>query len=358
MLSSQKQRWAVLPLLLDTLGLWPTLFVACNIANNHAANANREWSNVDPGLEHNGTDCVVRGWVAGPNYSGPALPVQLRLDGVVVANSTASVSRKVAGNHGFEIPLACSLISTGFHRLGVFGPALVSLEDDGAQRAPNAWSELTNSPVCTFYGDYEPSCTAPPPGPAPAPVPHGQVCSSDLPFAQTQDCNGVEGRYACSVADVWPLDATAGQGVFGFCQKSPLNASLMRCCRLSDPNHEVGPLHPSLLMTLLALILTAYTCIAVTVAAPKHVFFLFQSRPPAPMIPPPKYPPPASNRPSTLDPLPNVVLILTDDEDVQLGSLDVMNRTKALLREGALLQGPVMLLGCIGARLACDVCRF
>ena len=61
--------------------------------------------------------CVVRGWVSGPNFTGPPLHVRVQLDGQTVASGLANVTRPVAKKHGFEFTVDCAELSTGRHRL-------------------------------------------------------------------------------------------------------------------------------------------------------------------------------------------------------------------------------------------------
>lgn len=280
--------------------MWFGTFIVCIICIISIANAQlnftrssyileREWSNVDPGLRRNRSLCVVQGWVSGPQYQGPSLQVELFVDDTFVMNGTANVSRSLAGPHGFELAFECDLIATGLHYVHVRAPPI----SNNMETELDSWTDLKNSPLCTYDAEYWPSCTTPPPGPAPPP---GQICSADQTEKQTHDCNGVEGRYTCT-AQSWTVDAVIGQGQFGFCQKSVNpNSTAMRCCRLHDPNH--------------------------------------QDKPPAPPIIAPSYPLPPSVRPNSSGPLPNVIFFLTDDQDVKLESLSVMNHTMALLRDG------------------------
>ena len=251
-----------------------------------ASLCSRPWSSLD-GVSLQPPRCPAEGWISDPNYSGPPLPVRVTLDGVVVATALANVSRQVAGPHGFLVPLGCAAFHEGFHTIRAFGPASASND---------TWVELRGSPKCVQDGGKLPSCVPPPPSPpTPAPPP-GQVCSFDMPAQQTADCADVEGRFTCT-SGVWGVDGVVGQGLFGYCQKSPLaNSTAGRCCRIPDPAHS--------------------------------------DRPAAPPIASPAYPPPPAARPDPKAKPPNVVLFLTDDEDVQLGSLSAMNRTTALMREG------------------------
>ena len=246
--------------------------------------------------------CTAAGWASGPNFSGPPLTVRLQLDGRLVGTQLANVTRPVAGKHGFAFALDCAQISTGRHRLDA-----AARDPKGAD--PSAWVALSLSPRCAQDGapilppqsscapTPPPAPTPPtPPTPPPPPPPPGQRCSLDQNPASTYDCR-VEGRFTCNGQGAWATDPVAGTGAFGYCQRSPArNSSAWRCCQLRDPQHW--------------------------------------ERPPAPPIAPPIYPPPPAQPPSPAGRKPNVVLFLTDDEDVQLGSLHAMNRTRALMQRG------------------------
>jgi hypothetical protein len=67
-----------------------------------------------------GTTCHAYGWVSGPNFSGPSLLVQLIIDAMPYHKlQIASVPRKKAGAHGFDIPFPCSLVQSGRHIVAV-----------------------------------------------------------------------------------------------------------------------------------------------------------------------------------------------------------------------------------------------
>ena len=119
----------------------------------------REWSNLDSGMHADAHgNCFVQGWVSGADYSGPALPVQLAVDNETVVTTVANISRKVAGKHGFNVPLPCAKVSFGLHRIHAFAPPL-TVDADGAD-----FVELKNSPMCVTDGTYNPTCTPSPPG--------------------------------------------------------------------------------------------------------------------------------------------------------------------------------------------------
>jgi len=86
------------------------------------------------------TTCRMAGWCSGPNYSGPPLTVRIMLDGVQVANTTASVHRQIAGDHGFVVQLDCTKIAAGEHKI----------EADAMYAG--GWATLKGTPVCTSNG--------------------------------------------------------------------------------------------------------------------------------------------------------------------------------------------------------------
>jgi hypothetical protein len=78
----------------------------------------------------------ISGWCSGPKYSGPALGVSVRADGMQVANGTASLHRAIAGDHGFELLTNLAAFKTGAHKVQV------------GCVYQGTWFELKNSPVC------------------------------------------------------------------------------------------------------------------------------------------------------------------------------------------------------------------
>ena len=232
--------------------------------------------------------CAARGWASiVPEFTGPALAIKIaRSNGTTLATGTANISRAVAGDHGFVADFPCAdIIVRGFSAIHAYAQ----------HPASSAWIEIPHSPHCTFDGEPF-NCSAPrpptPSGPTPAPLP-GQVCSFDL-VNGAGDCAQMNGRFVCNANGVWRPNALTGQGAFGYCRRSPVvDSSAMRCCRLPDPAHK--------------------------------------DLPPSPTVIAPTYPTVPSKRDTSK---PNIVLFLTDDEDVELGSLHAMNRTTALLRDG------------------------
>jgi hypothetical protein len=81
--------------------------------------------------------CMISGWCSGPGYSGPSLEVRVLIDGKKVANATASVHRKIAGDHGFAIPLDCAMLEANKKH---------KIEADAMFQG--SWWELKRSPVC------------------------------------------------------------------------------------------------------------------------------------------------------------------------------------------------------------------
>ena len=45
--------------------------------------------------------------------------MRARVDGTVAANTTASIHRKIAGDHGFAMHLDCALFASGKHKVTV-----------------------------------------------------------------------------------------------------------------------------------------------------------------------------------------------------------------------------------------------
>ena len=164
----------------------------------------------------NGWNCAAQGWASiVPQFTGPALATKIALaNGTILARATANLPRKIAGPHGFSAEFPCTDIMTGFSSVHAF-----------AQTPPpsSSWVELRDSPHCMYYGESW-NCSAPlppvPPGPTPAPVP-GQACSLDLPKGtpQTNDCANMNGRFVCNAQGVWTLNASTGQGAFGYCRR-------------------------------------------------------------------------------------------------------------------------------------------
>jgi len=93
-----------------------------------------------------GSTCKASGWCSGPSFSGPPLSVQVIVDGVSVANGTASLHRPTAGDHGFQVGLDCDLLKAGSHSISV-----QCLYDQSRQ-----WFELKKSPVCVRNGAVKP----------------------------------------------------------------------------------------------------------------------------------------------------------------------------------------------------------
>ena len=62
-------------------------------------------------------ECQLQGWVSGPQYSGPALSVQITVDDIEVTTVTANVSRNISGNHGFVAQFPCNWTAAGFHQV-------------------------------------------------------------------------------------------------------------------------------------------------------------------------------------------------------------------------------------------------
>ena len=83
----------------------------------------------------------VTGWCSGPRYSGPALRVRVLVDTAEIANGTATLPRKIAGNHGFVLPVDMRAFLTGAHKVDV--ECLFGARD---------WFELEHSPVCLKDG--------------------------------------------------------------------------------------------------------------------------------------------------------------------------------------------------------------
>jgi hypothetical protein len=94
---------------------------------------------------NDGSKCALNGWCSGPNFSGPPLSVRVILDGTPIANVTASLHRKVAGDHGYQIPFDCAKIASGSHQL------LTEAFYKGE------WLQLAGSPMC-FKGGKEVMC--------------------------------------------------------------------------------------------------------------------------------------------------------------------------------------------------------
>ncbi len=86
------------------------------------------------------TTCHAYGWTAGPGFSGPSLFVQLVIDGKPHGKLVlASVRRAKAGDHGFDIPFPCSLISAGRH--------VVEVQAHKNQTGPVTWEEQVTPPL-------------------------------------------------------------------------------------------------------------------------------------------------------------------------------------------------------------------
>eukprot|EP01047_Picozoa_sp_COSAG01_P056391 COSAG01_NODE_6390_length_3698_cov_1.671298_2_plen_126_part_00 len=101
------------------------------------------------GLQNDGAGhCTMRGWCSGARFSGPPRQVRVVLDrGAVVANGTAAIHRRRAGDHGFELAVPCTTVATpGKHLWDVacFDPVR------------NEWAALSHSPICTTSGKVSP----------------------------------------------------------------------------------------------------------------------------------------------------------------------------------------------------------
>lgn len=91
--------------------------------------------------------CFVGGWCSGPGFSGPPLTVRVLVDKALQGNTTASVHRKIAGDHGFAFPLDCDLFAKGAHKVEV-----------DAMYEGN-WCQLQYS-ICTRDGKVLRSCSS------------------------------------------------------------------------------------------------------------------------------------------------------------------------------------------------------
>ena len=117
--------------------------------------------------------------------------------------------------------------------------------------------------------------------------------ANDCVNAPQQDCVA-EGSYTCiAAAPSWGISGASGQGSMGYCHKEQSSPSGWQCCRL---RLNQRPLQP------------------------------------APERPKKSYPAPPADRPAKGTS--SVIFFLTDDQDVELGSLQALNNTKALLAAG------------------------
>jgi len=82
----------------------------------------------------------MSGWCAGPGYSGPPLNVRIKVDGAVVANTSASMHRQIAGDHGFAVLLDCTKLAMGEHK--IVADAMYS----------GHWVTLRGTPLCISKG--------------------------------------------------------------------------------------------------------------------------------------------------------------------------------------------------------------
>ena len=117
--------------------------------------------------------------------------------------------------------------------------------------------------------------------------------ANDCVNAPQQDCVA-EGSYTCiAAAPSWGISGASGQGSMGYCHEEQSSPSGWQCCRL---RLNQRPLQP------------------------------------APERPKKSYPAPPAERPAKGTS--SVIFFLTDDQDVELGSLHALNNTKALLAAG------------------------
>lgn len=93
------------------------------------------------GVATEGSECKARGWCAAAHYRGPALVVEVVIDGVRFGNVTADKPRAIAGQHGFEATVSCSVLGAGKHSI-----ATNCVELDGGT------FPLTHSPMCYVDG--------------------------------------------------------------------------------------------------------------------------------------------------------------------------------------------------------------
>eukprot|EP01052_Picozoa_sp_SAG31_P010540 SAG31_NODE_580_length_13940_cov_16.175349_2_plen_403_part_00 len=124
--------------------------------NPHACDTNRTRgrSAPSPGGEIGSFDkieglggeiCHATGWTSGPAFSGPSLLVQMLIDSKPFGGlHNASIPRKLAGPHGFDINFPCALISNGKHIVEVTAQKTVS--------GPVTWDEH----VCLASGSIVP----------------------------------------------------------------------------------------------------------------------------------------------------------------------------------------------------------
>ena len=218
---------------------------------------------------------AVRGWAVDPSADGGRTPVNvsLVLDGKLVVTGTADRPRP-------------DLVESGVapdpdHGFSIVlpGPVARQLRTAGQRHVLEARVGAVSLHSTKCGGEV--TCQNPDPS------------AADCVDIPQQDCQA-EGSYTCIVnAPSWDISGTSGQGNMGYCHQHSPSASGWQCCRVRQ---NPTPLTP----------------------APPRIAKQY-SQPPA-----------ARPKAGTS----NLVFFITDDQDVELGSLNAMNTTRSLLADG------------------------
>jgi len=221
------------------------------------------------------TTLSVSGWAVDPQLEGGRTPVNVSLlvDGLVVATAVADRPRPDL--------VAAGVAPDPRHGFTVILPGLIAKQLATPKQRHTLEARVGLSAVLSNSKCGSVTCQVADP------------TASDCVDSPQQDCVA-EGSYTCiSNEPSWGISGTSGQGAMGYCHVNASSPSGWQCCRLRQ---NPAPLQP------------------------------------APERPAKHYPAPPSTRP--VQGKSNVVLFLTDDQDVELGSLTAMNTTKALLAAG------------------------
>jgi hypothetical protein len=216
----------------------------------------------------------VSGWAVDPQLDGGRSPVNVSvlLDGKVIAVGTADLPRP-------------DLVKAGVapdpkHGFVILLPGQ-AVQQLGTPNQRHALEARVGSTVLQNTKCNSITCQVPEP------------TAADCVEIPQQDCVA-EGSFTCIAnAPSWGISGTRGQGSMGYCHRHDSSASGWQCCRVRQ---NPGPLSPS----------------------PLRITKQYPS-------PPSARPPPGKS---------NLVFFITDDQDVELGSLSAMNTTRSLLADG------------------------